>query len=113
MNKIENNLIELIKASLNEKYGLKVDDSLVMIEIPKDKSNGDYSTNVAMRLAKELKKAPVVIANELKEVLENSDLLEKVEVAGPGFINFVVNKGELSSVISNVIKQNENYGNQE
>ena len=110
MNKIENNLIELIKASLNEKYGLKVDDSLVMIEIPKDKANGDYSTNVAMRLAKELKKAPVVIANELKEVLENSDLLEKVEVAGPGFINFIVNKGELSSVISNILKQDEKYG---
>ena len=110
MNKIENNLIDLIKASLKEKYGLDVDNSLVMIEIPKDKANGDYSTNIAMRLAKELKKAPVMIANELKEVLEKSDLLERVDVAGPGFINFIVNKGELSSVISNILKQEDNYG---
>ncbi|MDO5440525.1 MAG: arginine--tRNA ligase [Erysipelotrichaceae bacterium] len=110
MNKIENNLIDLIKASLKEKYGLDVDNSLVMIEIPKDKANGDYSTNIAMRLAKELKKAPVMIANELKEVLEKSDLLERVDVAGPGFINFIVNKGELSGVISNILKQEDNYG---
>lgn len=113
MNKIENSLIELIKVSLKEKYGLNVDDSLVMIEIPKDKANGDYSTNVAMRLAKELKKAPVAIANELKEELEKSDLLDKVEVAGPGFINFIVNKGELTGVISNILKSNENYGSQD
>ena len=92
MNKIENNLIELIKASLNEKYGLKVDDSLVMIEIPKDKANGDYSTNVAMRLAKELKKAPVVIANELKEVLEKVMLF--TEIASEGDLHlFEVGEG--------------------
>ena len=110
MNKIENSLIELIKVSLKEKYGLDVDDSLVMIEIPKDKANGDYSTNVAMRLARELKKSPVMIANELKEELVKSKLLESVEVAGPGFINFIVNKGELSGVISNILKADENYG---
>ena len=110
MNKIENSLIELIKASLKAKYQQDFDESLIMIEIPKDKANGDYSTNVAMRLAKELKKAPVMIANELKEVLQNSDLLESVEVAGPGFINFIVNKGELSSVITNILKNEDNYG---
>ena len=113
MNKLENNLIALIKTSLKEKYDLDADDSLVMIEIPKDKANGDYSTNVAMRLAKLLKKAPVMIANELKETLEKSDLLDKVEVAGPGFINFIVNKGELSNVISNVLKNEDNYGESE
>ena len=52
MNNIENSLIELIKKALKDAFDLEVDDSLVMVEIPKDKSNGDYSTNIAMRLAK-------------------------------------------------------------
>jgi len=113
MNKIENSLVELIKKSLQDTYSLNETDQLVMIEIPKDKANGDYSTNVAMRLAKPLKKAPVLIANELVEVLKKSDLVEKVEVAGPGFINFVVNKGEMSSVISNILKADDKYGQSE
>ncbi len=113
MNNIENSLIELIKKALKDAFDLEVDDSLVMVEIPKDKSNGDYSTNIAMRLAKELKKAPVMIANELKMVLEKDELIEKVEVAGPGFINFVINKGEMSSVISNILKLQDDYGNQD
>ena len=113
MNNIENSLIELIKKALKDAFDLEVDDSLVMVEIPKDKSNGDYSTNIAMRLAKELKKAPVMIANELKIVLEKDELIEKVEVAGPGFINFVINKGEMSSVISNILKLQDDYGNQD
>ena len=110
MNKIENSLIEIIKKALKDTYDLDVDESMVMVEIPKDKSNGDYSTNIAMRLAKNLKKAPVVIANELKDSLSNNELIESVEVAGPGFINFIVNKDELSSVISNILKANDNYG---
>ena len=113
MNKIEKNLVELIKNALKSRYSLDIDANQIMIEIPKDKSNGDYSTNVAMRLAKELKKAPAIIANELKLELEKNDLLEKVDVAGPGFINFIVNKGELSSVIANVLKANEKYGEQD
>ena len=113
MNNIENSLIELIKKSLKIAFDLEVDDSLVMVEIPKDKANGDYSTNIAMRLAKELKKAPVMIANELKTVLEKDELVEKVDVAGPGFINFVINKGEMSSVISNVLKVQDDYGQQD
>ena len=110
MNNIENSLIELIKKALKEAFDLEVEDSLVMVEIPKDKTNGDYSTNIAMRLAKELKKAPVMIANELKTVLEKDELVESVEVAGPGFINFVINKGEMSSVISNILKKQDDYG---
>lgn len=84
-----------------------------MVEIPKDKSNGDYSTNIAMRLTKVLGKKPQDIANELAKELVQNDFIEKADVAGPGFINFIVSKGELSSVISNVLKQNDNYGCQD
>ena len=66
--KILENLCNEIKSILKE-MGV-VNEVDVLFEIPKEESFGDYSTNVAMRLAKELKKAPVMIANELKEELE-------------------------------------------
>lgn len=71
MNKIENNLISSIKDVIKELYNVE-DSSLVMIEIPKDNTNGDYSTNIAMRLAKVVRKAPVIIAKEMLEKLEET-----------------------------------------
>ena len=92
MNKIENNLISSIKDVIKELYNVE-DSSLVMIEIPKDNTNGDYSTNIAMRLAKVVRKAPVIIAKEMLEKLEETvEDYEKIEVAGPGFINLFMKK---------------------
>ena len=63
----------------------------IILEIPKDKEYGDYSTNTAMRLAKIAKKRPLEIANEIVSKLNWKKLnLSNVEIAGPGFINFFV-----------------------
>ena len=110
---IEEKLIQLISDTVKEKFNVELAEGMVMVEIPKDKSNGDYSTNIAMRLTKQLGKKPQEIANELVSELSKNDFVEKVSVAGPGFINFIVSKGELSGVISNIIKQDENYGCQD
>ena len=107
---IEEKLLTLISDTVKSKYAIDLAPGMVMVEIPKDKANGDYSTNIAMRLTKQLGKKPQEIANELVSELSKDEFIEKVDVAGPGFINFIVNKGELSSVITNVIKQDENYG---
>ena len=109
MNKIEEKLICLLKEAIKEAFSEEVDDSLVMIEIPRDNANGDYSSNVAMRLAKTLKKKPVDIANELKVHLLK-DEVEKVEIAGPGFINFWMKKGAIANVINAVLDAGDNYG---
>ena len=110
---IEEKLIKLISDTVTSKFSVELEPGMVMVEIPKDKANGDYSTNIAMRLTKKLGKKPQDIANELVAELSKDDFIEKVEVAGPGFINFVVNKGELTSVISNILKQDKNYGTQD
>ena len=79
------------------------------IEIPKDTKNGDYSFP-CFKLAKELKKAPPVIANEIKEKLNIEGTgIEKVDVVG-GFLNFFVNKEELSKEVLNEIANKEEYG---
>lgn len=110
---IEEKLLKTISETVEKQFSIELAPGMVMVEIPKDKSNGDYSTNIAMRLTKVLGKKPQDIANELAKELVQNDFIEKADVAGPGFINFIVSKGELSSVISNVLKQNDNYGCQD
>lgn len=82
------------------------------IEIPKDSTNGDFSFP-CFRLAKELKKAPQVIASEIKEKLEleeSNDIIEKIDVIG-GYLNFYINKNILiKEVLSEINKEKENYG---
>ena len=71
---------------------VKIDNVNFNVEIPKEKKFGDYSTNVALVLAKKLRKKPVELADEIKNKLENNEFFEKVEVAHPGFINFFLKK---------------------
>lgn len=78
------------------------------IEMPKDSKNGDYAFP-CFRLAKELKKAPPVIANEIKEKIEQVDDIEKIEVAG-GYLNFFVNKTILAEEVLGEISKTEQYG---
>ncbi len=110
MNKIEKILKDGIKGVIQEKYGI-ADDDMIMIEIPKDNKMGDYSTNIAMRLAKVAQKAPRDIALEMVEVLSvNIQEVEKVEVAGPGFINFWMKKDVLANIIQSILSQGKDYG---
>ena len=69
MNKIETKLVSVISDAVKKTFDLDSVEGLVMVEIPRDNANGDYSSNIAMRLAKLLKKKPFDIANELKENL--------------------------------------------
>lgn len=113
MNNIENNLQKNIEKALHDLYELE-NTSLIMIEIPRDNTNGDYSTNIAMRLAKVLRRAPQIIAKELSEKLtEICDDVEKIEVAGPGFINFWMKKAALGNIINQVLEKGEAFGENE
>jgi arginyl-tRNA synthetase len=60
----------------------------IIIEIPNTIENGDYTTNIAMRLASRIKSNPRGLAQKIVDILENGIDIEKVEIAGPGFINF-------------------------
>lgn len=111
MNELENKIVASIADVLKDKFNYQDDNHLIMIEIPKDNTNGDYSTNIAMRLTKILKDRPQNIANIIKDgLLVRLDNVEKIEIAGPGFINFWIKKTALANIINTVIKENENYG---
>lgn len=109
-----NKFLENIRIALNnaiKELGIENPDNDIVLEVPKDQSNGDYSTNIAMRLARIARKAPVMIAKDIVEKLDKASLhLEKIEVAGAGFINFTINVDYLLEVISKV-NNDETYGN--
>lgn len=87
----------------------------IYIETPKDTKNGDYSFP-CFRLAKELKKAPPVIANEIKEGIEKEieqiHEIEKVEVIG-GYLNFFINKEILAKEVLKEVSETQEYGKSE
>lgn len=110
MNQIEKLIKSSIKAALLSEFDYE-NDNHIYIEIPKDHTFGHYSTNIAMRLVKDLKQAPRNIAERLVNKLKtDTDLFVDVSIAGPGFINFMLNQMHYSNVIKNVLDKAENYG---
>ena len=96
-----------IKKAL-DKIGIDTDVAIV-IEIPKDKNNGDYSSNIAMQLTKVLKTNPREIATKIVDNINNENII-KIEIAGPGFLNFFVKKDYLLNNINAVIESKDLYG---
>ena len=85
-----------------------------VVEIPKDNTNGDYATNIAMQLTKILKQNPRNIANRVVELFSKDACnVEKIEIAGPGFINFFVKSTSFASLIKHVLDTNDNFGKQD
>lgn len=82
----------------------------IVIEVPKVKENGDFSTNIAMQLVKILKENPKVIAEKITSILKENENIEKVEIAGPGFINIFLKDKYVFSGIKSIINLDEKYG---
>lgn len=83
----------------------------IILEKPKDKSHGDFATNIAMQLARIAKKAPRQIAEDIVSNLDSSKAsVEKVEIAGPGFINFFMKNDFLTDLIPTILEAGDAYG---
>ncbi|AHD07589.1 arginine--tRNA ligase [Paenibacillus larvae] len=83
----------------------------VTLEVPKDKAHGDFATNIAMQLTRIAKQNPRQIAEKLIAHLDKeAAYIDEVEIAGPGFINFRMNKSYLYQVIGQVLEQGNSYG---
>ena len=82
-----------------------------IIEKPSDKKNGDFSTNIAMAGARSYHKAPKMIAESIVNSLDLDDtLIDRAEIAGPGFINFYLSDDYYSRIVLDAVEQGENYG---
>ena len=81
------------------------------VEIPADKSHGDFAANTAMVCARTFKMPPRKIAELICSKIDlNGSVFERAEIAGPGFMNFFLSKKWFADVIENVMSENEKYG---
>lgn len=110
---VKQTLVEEIEASI-KKAKLANDIPEIKIEIPKDVKNGDYSTNIAMVLTKIAKRNPREIAQAIVDHLDASKAhVKKVDIAGPGFINFYLDNQYLTDIIPEAIQKGDQFGKAE
>lgn len=109
--KIQENLVKI----LDDLYGkeLIIDELPVTLQENSDKNHGDLASNIALILAKPLKTNPQIIANAIKDAFINDEDLIKVEVAGPGFINFFLSTKTHNEVLKQIFNEKGSYGKSE
>lgn len=103
------NVKQLIEQKLSEYLNSIGASQEVLIEVPKDTTYGDLTTNLALKISKVLGKSPVESAKEIITFLGEIEGVLRIEIAGPGFLNFYVNSN-ISKSILNSILNNPNYG---
>ena len=108
---IKTKISNIIKQSLTSIQSENTLENVdIVIEIPAKKENGDYSTNIALTLTKKLHMPPMEIAKLITDKIDKENIIEKIEIAPPGFINFYIKKEYLLSYINRIIKEKTKYG---
>ncbi|MBR5750700.1 MAG: arginine--tRNA ligase [Bacilli bacterium] len=104
----EEQLKAIIAEALN-KLGASCSANEVIVTPSKDLAHGDYACNSALKYSKILGKKPLELAEEIKSSI-SSELVDHIEIAGPGFINFFLKKESLSSIVKTILEQGDHFG---
>lgn len=109
-NKIKEIILKAIKTL--QKEGVLSDFEIpeIIIEYPREKKYGDYSTNIALTLSKISGKKPMEIAEDIKKAIGNKSIFSKVESVNPGFLNFSVSPKYLQDCLKEILKQKSEFG---
>lgn len=108
---IRQEIEKLVKKAIKESFGLELEK--IETERPKEEKFGDYSTNIALVLAKKLKKDPKEIAKITAQSLNhsiNQSIFGKIEAAGPGFVNFFISENYLVKELAFILREKDSYG---
>lgn len=109
--KIESLLKNTLQELIHEKIIPECELDTVGVTLPANKEFGDFASNIAMIMASRAKRSPRQIASAIKERMEaHSDIILKVDIAGPGFINFFVNPIKWTEVLDKVFDEGKSYG---
>ncbi len=104
-------LIEAALAALQQAELLPSDLNInIQVSATKDRSQGDFASNIAMMLAKPARQSPRELARLIVDHMPASSLVEKIDIAGPGFINFFLATDASHAVISEILQQGKNFG---
>lgn len=82
----------------------------VPLERPKNRDHGDYASSIALALAKSEGKSPRDVANIIVTALSSHSMIAKLEIAGPGFINFTLNKSSQGAIVNRILSERDGFG---
>ena len=108
-------IVESLKLNIQKalsKLGQTASLNDIIIEKSKDTAHGDYASNVAMKFSRVFGKAPRDVAQLIIDNLDLNDI-EKIEIAGPGFINFFMKNDSLQACVGKILNEGENFGRSE
>ena len=106
------NIEEILKIKIQDSLkseGFVLDVKDIIIEKSKTPEHGDYASNVALKFAGRFGTNPRELATKIANNIDK-EVVEKVEIAGPGFVNFFVKKNAINSIVSQIIKEGDNFG---
>ena len=104
--------LRLLLSEAGKKLGIEAEPSSIIIDKARDKAHGDYASNFALKHAKNLGKNPRDLANEIASLIKDP-IISKIEIAGPGFINFFLESDSMASLVSKILEEGEHYGDGE
>ena len=107
---MKSHLQTLLRDAAVAAFGEGAAPATIVIDATKDAKHGDFASNLALTMAKPLGKPPRAVAEALVKSLSASAQVSKVEIAGPGFINFFLAKDAFQSVVADVLAAGEKYG---
>lgn len=110
--KIQSNLVRILEDLYGDSH-LNIDELKINLQENNDKKHGDLASNIALVLAKPLKKNPQEIANSIRDSFITDEEITKIEVAGPGFINFFLSTKTHSEVLNEISAKKELFGKSE
>lgn len=102
-----NTALDALRAEGTLPVGIRAD---IRVDAARDRAHGDYATNLALMLAKPAEMKPRELAEKLVAALPASGAVSKVEIAGPGFINFFVNAGAAGEIIFDIFDAGDTFG---
>jgi len=112
MTKTEIDIIATIKEAVKKAFPEVTEGAFegFLLEVPKEKKFGDFSSNIAMRLSRELKKSPLDIASGIIKHIEKSDVIQDIKVEKPGFVNFYISNNAVIAALKDIIREYAGFG---
>ena len=102
-------LTQALQALIDEGI-LQSAPSEIRLDHSKDKAQGDFASNIAMVLSKQAKCAPKILAEKIVDKLADASEINKIEIAGPGFINFFMSQGSNNQVLEDILARGDKFG---
>lgn len=111
MSSLQVQLISQIRHAIEESFGSLNFTGEIPLERPRNRDHGDYSTSIALHISKLIGKSAIEVALSIQSYLSIQPNIAKVDIAGPGFINFTLNRASQSELVKTINKSGKEYGN--